>query len=305
MGKIVGPAYAAPVNTLPSRLPFEIFRDPATMRAKVEDLRRDGLRIAVVPTMGFLHEGHLSLLREARRSADVVILTIFVNPTQFGPNEDLLAYPRDEAGDLAKAQTCGVDFAFCPEAPAMYPPSAQTFVEVRELSLPMCGEKRPGHFTGVATIVAKLFNLTRPHVAFFGDKDFQQLAVIRQMTRDLDFGIEIVGMPIVREPDGLAMSSRNVYLTPADRVAGLSLSQGLAAAAAALAAGQSNAQHLLAIATAPVAAQPRCRIDYIELRDAATLQPITRVDRPAVLAMAIFVGGAARVTRLIDNRVLR
>ncbi len=298
-------AYAAAVNLLPSRLPFEIFRDPATMRAKVEDLRRDGMRIAVVPTMGFLHEGHLSLLREARRSADVVILTIFVNPTQFGPNEDLLAYPRDEAGDLAKAQTCGVDFAFCPEAPAMYPPSAQTFVEVRELSLPMCGEKRPGHFTGVATIVAKLFNITRPHVAFFGDKDFQQLAVIRQMTRDLDFGIDIAGMPIVREPDGIAMSSRNVYLSPADRQAALSLSQGLTAAAAAVAAGQRDAQQLLAIATTPIAAQPRCRIDYIELRDATSLQPVTRIDQAAVLAMAIFVGGETRVTRLIDNRVLR
>ena len=275
------------------------------MRAKVETLRRDGLRIAVVPTMGFLHDGHLSLLREARRSADVVILTIFVNPTQFGPNEDLLAYPRDEAGDLAKAQSCGVDFAFCPAAAAMYPPGAQTFIEVRELSLPMCGEKRPGHFTGVATIVAKLFNLTRPHVAFFGDKDFQQLAVIRQMTRDLDFGIDIVGMPIVREPDGIAMSSRNVYLTPADRHAALSLSQGLAAAAAALATGQRDADQLLAIASAPIAAQPRCRVDYIELRNAATLQPLLHVDQPAVLAMAIFVGDATRVTRLIDNRVLR
>ena len=275
------------------------------MRAKVEDLRRDGLRIAVVPTMGFLHAGHLSLLREARRSADVVILTIFVNPTQFGPNEDLVAYPRDEAGDLAKAQTCGVDFAFCPETASMYPAGAQTFIDVRELSLPMCGEKRPGHFTGVATIVAKLFNLTRPHIAFFGDKDFQQLAVIRQMTRDLDFGINIVGMPIVREPDGIAMSSRNVHLSPADRHAALSLSQGLAAAAAALAAGQPDAPQLLAIATAPIIAQSRCRIDYVELRDAATLQPVVRVDQPAVLAMAVFVGDASRVTRLIDNRVLR
>ncbi len=305
VGKIVTPAYAAPVNTLPSRLPFEIFRDPATMQAKVEDLRRDGLRIAVVPTMGFLHEGHLSLLREARRSADVVILTIFVNPTQFGPAEDLQAYPRDEAGDLAKAQTCGVDFAFCPDAAAMYLTGAQTFIDVRELALPMCGEKRPGHFTGVATVVAKLFNLTRPHIAFFGDKDFQQLAVIRQMTRDLNFAITIVGMPIVREPDGIAMSSRNVYLTPADRQAALSLSQGLAAAAAALKTGQRDAHQLLAIATAPVAAQPRCRIDYIELRDAATLRPVLHLDQPAVLAMAVFVGGDGHVTRLIDNLVLR
>lgn len=297
-------AYAAAVTNLPSRLPFEIIRDPAAMRAKVEDLRRDGLKIAVVPTMGYLHEGHLSLLRAARRSADIVILTIFVNPTQFGPNEDLSRYPRDEAGDLAKAKTCGLDIAFCPEASAMYPAGAQTFVEVRELSVPMCGEKRPGHFTGVATIVAKLFNLTRPHVAYFGEKDFQQLAVIRQMTRDLDFGIEIVGMPIVREPDGLAMSSRNVYLSPDDRVASLALSQGLAAAADALAGGERNVARLLAVATAPIAAQPRCRIDYIELRDATSLQLIDQVNQPAVLAMAVFVGAAPKVTRLIDNRCM-
>lgn len=274
------------------------------MRAKVEDLRRDGLKIAVVPTMGYLHEGHLSLLRAARRSADIVILTIFVNPTQFGPNEDLSRYPRDEAGDLAKAKTCGLDIAFCPEAVAMYPAGAQTFVEVRELSVPMCGEKRPGHFTGVATIVAKLFNLTRPHLAFFGEKDFQQLAVIRQMARDLDFGIDIVGMPIVREPDGLAMSSRNVYLSPDDRIAGLALSQGLAAAAEALANGERNAARLVALATAPIAAHSLCRVDYIELRDAATLQLIEEVTRPAVLAMAVFVGMVPKVTRLIDNRCL-
>jgi pantoate--beta-alanine ligase len=292
------------VSNLPSRLPFEIIRDPAAMRAKVEDLRRDGLKIAVVPTMGYLHEGHLSLLRAARRSADIVILTIFVNPTQFGPNEDLSRYPRDEAGDLAKAKTCGLDIAFCPEAVAMYPAGAQTFVEVRELSVPMCGEKRPGHFTGVATIVAKLFNLTRPHLAFFGEKDFQQLAVIRQMARDLDFGIDIVGMPIVREPDGLAMSSRNVYLSPDDRIAGLALSQGLAAAAEALANGERNAARLVALATAPIAAHSLCRVDYIELRDAATLQLIEDVTRPAVLAMAVFVGTAPKVTRLIDNRCL-
>ncbi|MBZ0233657.1 MAG: pantoate--beta-alanine ligase, partial [Deltaproteobacteria bacterium] len=222
----------------PSRLPFEIIREPRAMRARVEDIRRDGLRIAVVPTMGYLHEGHLSLLRAARARADVVILTIFVNPTQFGPSEDLSRYPRDEDGDLAKARPCGVDLAFCPDVAAMYPAGAQTFVEVRELAKPLCGEKRPGHFAGVATVVTKLFNLTQPHVAFFGEKDFQQLAVIRRMVRDLDQGVEIVGMPIVREPDGLAMSSRNAYLSPAERRDALSLSAGLAAAEAAFRAGE-------------------------------------------------------------------
>jgi pantoate--beta-alanine ligase len=284
-----------------SRLPFEIIRDPAAMRARAEDLRRDGKVIAVVPTMGYLHDGHLSLLRAARARADVVILTIFVNPTQFGPSEDLSRYPRDEDGDLAKARPTGLDLAFCPEAAAMYPPGAQTYVDVRGLSQPMCGEKRPGHFTGVATIVSKLFNITKPHLAFFGEKDFQQLAVIRRMTRDLDFGIEIVGMPIVRESDGLAMSSRNVYLSPEQRSQALALARALDAAQAAVEAGERSAAAIVAAALAPIAAAPDARIDYVELRDADDLGAIDRLDRPAVLALAVFVGA----TRLIDNRVLR
>ncbi len=283
-----------------SRLPFELIRDPAAMRAKVEDLRRDGRTIAVVPTMGYLHEGHLSLLRAARARADVVVLTIFVNPTQFGPTEDLARYPRDEDGDLAKARGCGVDLAFCPDAAAMYGAGAQTFVTVRELEQPMCGERRPGHFTGVATIVTKLFNLTRPHLAFFGEKDFQQLAIIRRLVRDLDFGIEVVGLPIVREPDGLAMSSRNVYLAPDHRRQALALSRGLAAAAAAVAAGERDAAALLAAARTPFTEAPDARLDYLELRGADDLAPLTRLDRRAVMAVAAFVG----TTRLIDNRVL-
>jgi pantoate--beta-alanine ligase len=288
-------------EVLPSRLPFEIIRDPRAMRARVEDHRRDGLRIAVVPTMGYLHEGHLSLLRAARARADVVILTIFVNPTQFGPNEDLSRYPRDEEGDLAKARPCGIDLAFCPGVEAMYSPGAQTFIEVRELARPMCGEKRPGHFAGVATVVTKLFNLTQPHVAFFGEKDFQQLAVIRRMVRDLDQGVEIVGMPIVREPDGLAMSSRNAYLSPEQRREALALSAGLAAAEAAFRAGERDTATLIALARAPIAAAPSARIDYLELRDADELTPVTTITRPAVMAMAVFVG----TTRLLDNRVFR
>src|SRR5580692_224551 len=208
------------------------------MRARVEDLRRDGRKIAVVPTMGALHDGHLALLRAGRARGDVLMLTLFVNPTQFGPNEDLAKYPRDEAGDLAKAQTCGIDLAFCPEASAMYPAGAQTFVEVRELAKPLCGARRPGHFAGVATIVTKLFHLTKPHVAVFGEKDYQQLAIIRRMVRDLDFGIEIASVPIVREADGIALSSRNAYLSDAERVAARSLSAGLAAAEARVKAGE-------------------------------------------------------------------
>ncbi|MBX3161352.1 MAG: pantoate--beta-alanine ligase [Deltaproteobacteria bacterium] len=281
-------------------IPFEILRTPAAMRARAEYLRRDGRRIAVVPTMGALHEGHLALLREARARADVVILTIFVNPTQFGPNEDLAKYPRDEDGDLAKARTCGIDLAFCPEAAAMYPAGAQTFVEVRELQKPMCGASRPGHFAGVATVVAKLFHATLPHLAVFGEKDYQQLAIIRRMVRDLDFGIEIVGVPIVREADGVALSSRNAYLSPEQRAAARVLSAGLEAAARAVASGECDAAQLLALARAPIEAEPLARIDYVELRDVDELTPIDRLERRAVMAMAVFVG----TTRLIDNRVL-
>ena len=282
------------------RPPFEIIRDPAAVRARVEDLRRDGRRIAVVPTMGALHEGHLALLRAARERADILILTIFVNPTQFGPNEDLAKYPRDEAGDIAKARTCGIDLAFCPAASVMYPAGAQTFVEVRELQKPMCGARRPGHFAGVATIVSKLFNITKPHLAVFGEKDFQQLAIIRRMVRDLDLGIEILGVPIVREPDGLALSSRNAYLSADERRAALSLSQGLAAAEAKFKAGERDVAALLAAARAPIDAQKLMRLDYLELRDADELTEIAKVERRAVLAVAAFAG----TTRLIDNRVL-
>ena len=282
------------------QLPFEIFRDPRLMRAKAEDLRRDGRRIAVVPTMGALHDGHLALLRAARGKADVVILTIFVNPTQFGPSEDLARYPRDEAGDLVKARSAGIDLAFCPEPPAMYLPGAQTFIEVRELQQPLCGASRPGHFAGVATVVAKLFHITQPHVAVFGEKDYQQLAIIRRMVRDLDFAVEIAGVPIVREPDGVAMSSRNAYLSTAQRRAARSLSAGLAAAEIALAGGERRAAALVAAARAPIEAEAETRIDYAELRDAEELTELTHVERPAVLALAVFVG----TTRLIDNRVI-
>jgi pantoate--beta-alanine ligase len=282
------------------KLPFEVFRDPRAMRAKAEDLRRDGRRIAVVPTMGALHDGHVALLRAARGKADVVILTIFVNPTQFGPSEDLARYPRDEAGDLAKARSAGIDLAFCPDATAMYHPGAQTFVEVRELQKPLCGASRPGHFAGVATVVAKLFHLTQPHVAVFGEKDYQQLAIIRRMVRDLDFGVEIASVPIVREADGVAMSSRNAYLSTDQRQAARSLSAGLAAAELAFTGGERRAGALVAAARAPIDAAAGPRIDYLELRDAEELTPIERVERPAVLALAVFVG----TTRLIDNRVL-
>ncbi len=282
------------------RLPFEVVRAPAEMRARAEDQRRDGRRICVVPTMGYLHEGHLSLLRAGRARSDVLIMTLFVNPTQFGPSEDLARYPRDEAGDVDKARAAGVDLVFAPDAAAMYPDGYQTSIEVRELAAPLCGASRPGHFAGVASVVAKLFHITQPHVAVFGQKDFQQLAIIRRMVRDLDFAIEIVGMPIVREPDGLALSSRNAYLSPDERRQALALSRGLRAAEARFAGGERRAAVLVEAARAEIAAAPLARVDYAELRDAGSLRAIEMLHAPAVLALAVFFGK----TRLIDNTVL-
>jgi pantoate--beta-alanine ligase len=251
--------------------------------------------------MGFLHEGHLSLLREARRRVPAgegqVVLTIFVNPTQFGPHEDLDRYPRDEAGDLAKAHGCGVDVAFCPAPDAMYP-SRSTWVDVEGLSAGLCGASRPGHFRGVCTIVAKLWSLVRPDLALFGEKDYQQLAIIRRMHADLMLDGEVVGMPIVREPDGLAMSSRNANLDPASRVHARALSRLLALVRERFEAGQRRAAALVHDAVERL--RPG-RVDYVELVDAVDLRPVEVIERPALCALAVFVGGV----RLIDNTVLR
>jgi pantoate--beta-alanine ligase len=266
------------------------------MAAWSDAARARGERIAFVPTMGALHDGHVSLLREGRRRGDKLALSIFVNPTQFAPTEDLARYPRDLAGDLAKAETAGTDVAYVPEARDVYPPGYQTFVDVREASQGLDGASRPGHFVGVATVVCKLFNVVRPHVALFGEKDYQQLAVVRRMAVDLDLGVEIVGMPIVRDPDGLAMSSRNAYLSPEERTRALSLSRGLAAARAAVAAGERDPAALVARARAALEGAVD-RVDYVELRDAETLAPVARLEREGVLLVAAFVGK----TRLIDN----
>jgi pantoate--beta-alanine ligase len=266
------------------------------MTAWSEAARTRGERIAFVPTMGALHAGHVSLLQEGRRRADKLALSIFVNPTQFGPNEDLARYPRDLPGDLAKAASAGTDVAYCPEPASVYPPGYQTYVQVREAEQGLDGGSRPGHFVGVATVVCKLFNVVRPHLALFGEKDFQQLAVVRAMVADLEMGVEIVGMPIVREPDGLAMSSRNAYLSPDERQRALALSRGLIAARLRAENGERDAAALVATARALV--EPAAdRVDYVELRDAATLAPLTRLEREAVLLVAAFVGK----TRLIDN----
>ena len=274
----------------------QIINTLAGMSAWSEAARARGERIAFVPTMGALHDGHVALLSAARQSADRVVLSIFVNPTQFGPKEDLARYPRDLTGDLAKAEGVGTDVAFVPEAKDMYSPGAQTFVEVREVSQGLCGERRPGHFVGVATVVCKLFNIVRPHLAIFGEKDFQQLAVIRRMVVDLNLPLEIVGRPTVREPDGLAMSSRNAYLSPSERERALAIYQGLSAACARFAAGERDAAVLSAVALGTIKERVD-RLDYLEIRDADSLRPIERLDRPSVILAAAFLGA----TRLIDN----
>jgi pantoate--beta-alanine ligase len=280
----------------------ELITDPAAWQAACLSAREAGNRLVLVPTMGALHEGHLSLLREARRRADqgrpgLALASIFVNPAQFAPGEDLSRYPRDLQADLERCAAAGIDRVLAPPAPErLYAPGHQTWVTVERASEGLCGASRPGHFRGVATVVAKLFNLTRPHVALFGEKDWQQLQVIRTMVRELDFGIEIAGMPTVRDPDGLALSSRNAYLSPADRERALSLSRALHAARDASARGERDAGRLLAAARRTLEGAVD-RVDYLELVHPETLVPLERAEPGSVLLVAAFVGK----TRLIDN----
>jgi pantoate--beta-alanine ligase len=278
-----------------------ILRTLSEVQAWAKSVRREGRRMALVPTMGFLHEGHLSLMREGRRRADVVAVSIFVNPTQFGPKEDLSRYPRDFEGDVAKCASAGVDVVFAPEPAEMYPPGYQTYVEVTEVSQGCCGERRPGHFRGVATIVARLFTLFRPDVALFGEKDYQQLQVIQTLNRDLHLDVDVVGMPTVREPDGLAMSSRNAYLSAEERHRALALSRGLKAAQALHRAGTTSARALTDAVRRELAAA-NLREDYVELVDATRMTPLAEVapGQPARLLVAAFSG----TTRLIDNEAI-
>jgi pantoate--beta-alanine ligase len=270
------------------------------MQAWAETRRREGRRIVLVPTMGYLHDGHLSLLRRGRMLGDELVMSLFVNPTQFGPGEDLDRYPRDEAGDLDKAARQGVDLVFCPAASAMYTSAHDTSVDVHALSRPLCGASRPGHFSGVATVVCKLFLITKPHVAVFGEKDFQQLALIRRMVTDLSFDVVIESCPIVRERDGLALSSRNAYLSAEERRQATTLHAGLALAAGRHQEGLRDARALEAKVREHIASAPLANIDYVEVRDATTLAAIDTVDSAAVLAVAVRFGA----TRLIDNVVL-
>ncbi len=279
---------------------MEIISDLHRMQKICSDLRREGRRIAMVPTMGYLHQGHRSLLEEGRRQGDLLVLSIFVNPTQFGRNEDLATYPQDLAGDAEVARQTGVDLLFTPEATTIYPFGYATYVNVEGLTEVLCGASRPGHFRGVTTVVCKLFNIVQPHLAIFGCKDFQQLAVIRRMTLDLNLPVEIIGMPIVREPDGLAMSSRNVYLSAGERQQALALSRALAAGRQAVLAGEREAGTLLASLRALIEAEPEARIDYLKICHQHTLLEQGRIDGDSVLLMAVLVGR----TRLIDNGFL-
>lgn len=278
----------------------EIIETVRSMQARSDAWRSAGETIALVPTMGAFHEAHLSLMREGRRRADRLVVSLFVNPTQFGPGEDYDAYPRDLEADLKAAEGIGLDVLFHPLAGEMYPAGYATSVEVEELAETLCGPSRPGHFRGVATVVAKLFQAVRPHVALFGEKDFQQLAVIRRMAADLHFEIEIVGIPIVREKDGLAMSSRNMYLSADERKTALSLSRSLDIARRMIADGERDALLIVERLRKEIESAGPCTIDYVSVADPETMAYKATVDGPVLVALAVKVGRA----RLIDNTVV-
>jgi len=279
---------------------MEIVESIELMQQRMASARAAGKTIAFVPTMGFLHEGHLSLLKEGRRRSDLLVLSIFVNPTQFGQGEDFEDYPRDLQQDCVLAESAGVDVIFTPTAMAMYPTGYATEVNVTGITAGLCGASRPTHFRGVCTVVTKLFNIVQPHIALFGSKDFQQLAVVKRMTRDLNLPIEIVGMPIYREADGLAMSSRNVYLDSEQRRQALALSQGIALAQDIVKQGEAETGAVIAAVSSHLGAQSQIRPDYIAICHQSTLEPQQQIDNDSVLLIAAFVGQ----TRLIDNGYL-
>ena len=271
------------------------------IRGESRTLRQNGKRIGFVPTMGALHEGHLSLVRAAKAQCDALIVSIFVNPTQFGPNEDFSKYPRTFARDCELLQEEGADLIFAPAVEEMYPPGAVTYVTVEGLSDKLCGKSRPGHFRGVTTVVCKLFNVVEPSLAFFGQKDAAQVAIVRRMVRDLNLPVEIVVCPIVREPDGLAMSSRNAYLDPQQRQSALLVSRSLRNVQRLFDDGQRAASSLIEAGKRTFAEDPSVRMDYFEIVDPDTLDAVQLVDRTALVAVAAWVG----TTRLIDNLVPR
>ncbi len=277
---------------------MQIITSPSATQADCRARRAEGKSIGLVPTMGYLHEGHLSLVRQARADNDWVVVSIFVNPIQFGPNEDLANYPRDFDRDRQLLEAEGVDLIFAPTVKEMYPSGSLTFVEVEgNLTKGLCGASRPGHFRGVTTVVSKLFNIILPHRAYFGQKDAQQLAVIQRMVADLNFDIEIVPMPIVREPDGLAMSSRNRYLTPEERRSATALYRSLQLAKEFIEEGERDAARIIAAMRNLIGQEKPAQIDYIEVVDAKKFEPKNQIRGGSLIALAAFMGG----TRLIDN----
>ncbi len=271
------------------------------MQQRALQARATGQQIAFVPTMGYLHQGHLSLLEEGRKRGDLLVLSIFVNPTQFGQGEDFEDYPRDLQRDTELAESVGTDIIFAPTAGDMYPKGYATYVDVEGITETLCGASRAGHFRGVTTVVSKLFNIVQPHVALFGEKDFQQLAVIRRMTLDLNMPVEVIGMPIYREADGLAMSSRNVYLSEEQRAQALVLSQAIAEARRQVVAGQTESAAIIQSVQEMIGQQPEARIDYVQICHQLSLQDQPQVDEDSVLLLAVFIGK----TRLIDNSYLK
>ena len=276
---------------------MELIDKTDAMQKRCEEIRRSGKTIALVPTMGFLHDGHLELMREGNWLADILVLSIFVNPAQFGPAEDYQTYPRDMEGDLQKAEEVGVDIVYAPSVEEMYPEGYQTKVVVEDVTKHLCGLSRPGHFDGVATVVAKLFNIVKPHIAIFGKKDFQQLTVIRRMARDLNMDIEIIGIPTVREPDGLAMSSRNKYLSAEERGSALCLKKSIDMALELAKGGERDAERLKASVRETILKYPFTSIEYVNICDPLSLEEIGTIREKALLAIAVRVGK----TRLIDN----
>lgn len=267
------------------------------VRKVTESWKQQGLTVGFVPTMGYLHNGHASLIQKARKENDKVVVSIFVNPIQFGPNEDFEMYPRDLEHDREICERAGADLIFAPSVAEMFPSRNLAFVDISELGEYLCGAKRPGHFRGVCTIVSKLFNIIRPDRAYFGEKDFQQLAIIQRMTQDLSFNTQIVPCPTVRDTDGLALSSRNFYLSDTERKAAQVVPESLNLAREAVAGGEKDAAVIKDIIFKKIETEPLAKIDYIEVVDISLLKPISWIDRPAVVNVAIFIGA----TRLIDH----
>ncbi|MDA8125046.1 MAG: pantoate--beta-alanine ligase [Deltaproteobacteria bacterium] len=278
---------------------MQIIRTIQEMQSYANGQRQQGRRIAFVPTMGYFHEGHLNLMRVGRGQGDCLVVSIYVNPTQFAPTEDFAAYPRDFERDKVLAEGVGVDVIFFPDNGEMYPDGYQTYVEVEGVTQNLCGLSRPRFFRGVTTVCTKLFHILKPHVAIFGRKDFQQYMTIKKMVRELNLDLEIIGMQTTRESDGLAMSSRNVYLSPEERTSALCLSRGLLLAKRLFAEGERNSASIVAKVSEFIASHNHVRIDYVQICDVATMKDTPRIEGESVLALAVWVGK----TRLIDNHV--